>query len=364
MGRGPDRPREPSFDELEVDELEILEDRADDVPLPPPITDPVEDGSSVEPSRRPPPLPLAEDGWRGRVSPRSLVGAAPILADAEVRGLRPPGPPAEPVPVARPETQPRLPALAPDPPSDRWPGTGTVAADSGTPVAPKVAVGGARGVRAAGAALGLAVLMGLGMAFGLGRGTDPARDGDPIVEVPVAAAPARAASGPPAPAHVRPPTPASPGSPRASSIPWCAASGAGVVDGRSVAACGLIPASLGPIAMAPVPPEAEAETRSRRDRRRREAAPPPGPEPARATPSGLLREARAALSDGDPRRAHALAARSHTARPSDAAASVLVRASCQMGHRDRARSELRDVPLLERGRLRRTCRRRGVRLGL
>lgn len=79
---------------------------------------------------------------------------------------------------------------------------------------------------------------------------------------------------------------------------------------------------------------------------------------------GLLRDGEAALARGDAERAYQLAKRSRNTDPSASASRLVARAACLLGKRNEARQALRDLPLFERGAVRRGCRRSGGRIGL
>ena len=93
-----------------------------------------------------------------------------------------------------------------------------------------------------------------------------------------------------------------------------------------------------------------------------EPAPPPKPRPPSA--SELLQQAESALTRGDGAEAYRLASRSNQTRPSTEAMVVMARAACRTGDTQKAKRALKDIPLLDRGAVRRDCRHNGERIGL
>jgi hypothetical protein len=102
---------------------------------------------------------------------------------------------------------------------------------------------------------------------------------------------------------------------------------------------------------------------------------PPRPEPATAPAPhrriALALGAAAALFDGevalrlgDAKQAYRIAKRSRRTGAHEGAASLVPRSACRIGERDEAKHALRDLPLLERGAVRRDCRRSGSPIGL
>ncbi|MEX1363046.1 MAG: hypothetical protein AB1Z98_07965, partial [Nannocystaceae bacterium] len=89
-------------------------------------------------------------------------------------------------------------------------------------------------------------------------------------------------------------------------------------------------------------------------------APPPEPSAAE-----LLEQANAAYRKGQGSKAYQLALRSHKKRPTAAAAELVTVAACQMNDVDKARNALKKVALMQRGKVRGTCKsKHGVRIPL
>lgn len=80
--------------------------------------------------------------------------------------------------------------------------------------------------------------------------------------------------------------------------------------------------------------------------------------------AALLHDGEVALALGDAEQAYRLAKRSRDAGERADASSLVARSACRIGERDEAKQALRDLPLLERGAVRRDCRRSGGRIGL
>jgi hypothetical protein len=78
----------------------------------------------------------------------------------------------------------------------------------------------------------------------------------------------------------------------------------------------------------------------------------------------LLFDGEVALRLGDAKQAYRLAKRSRDSGAHTDAASLVARSACRIGERDEAKQALRDLPLLERGAVRRDCRRSGSRIGM
>jgi hypothetical protein len=103
-----------------------------------------------------------------------------------------------------------------------------------------------------------------------------------------------------------------------------------------------------------------------------EATPPPVPATERSSSrrrrplsaAALLHDGEVALVLGDAERAYQLATRSRDTDPREDASSLVARSACLIGKRDEAKQALRDLPLFERGAVRRDCRRSGARIGL
>jgi hypothetical protein len=119
----------------------------------------------------------------------------------------------------------------------------------------------------------------------------------------------------------------------------------------------------------------------KRSRRRRRAEPPPQPvadaqpEPTPAPPApkpkpkppsagALLAKAESALARGDADTAYRLASRSHAAKKSDGALALMARAACRKGDAGAAKAAVKQLPLRERGAVRKDCRKNGSRIGL
>jgi hypothetical protein len=131
-----------------------------------------------------------------------------------------------------------------------------------------------------------------------------------------------------------------------------------------------------------IEPALEPAPQPRRSRRARprshapavvqDAAPEPTPTPERsskrrsrtASAEELLHDAEVALALGDAKEAYRLARKSRATGEQADAASLVARSACRIGERDEARRALKDLPLLERGAVRRDCRRSGSRIGL
>ncbi|MCA9650859.1 MAG: hypothetical protein H6712_01340 [Myxococcales bacterium] len=75
-----------------------------------------------------------------------------------------------------------------------------------------------------------------------------------------------------------------------------------------------------------------------------------------ATAQELLAEARTAYRKGQGSKAYTLAAKSNRMSPTGEAAELMTLAACQMKNVDKARSALKAVPLLQRGKVRGTCK--------
>ena len=123
------------------------------------------------------------------------------------------------------------------------------------------------------------------------------------------------------------------------------------------------------------------QRRRRRRRRRRRAVEPepepmpepepepepvalPAPSPPPRSANELLTDAQSALKSGDADRAYRLARKSNAAERSDEALVVMTRAACRKDDKDAALGALRELPLLERSKHRRDCRKAGHRIGL
>jgi len=134
-----------------------------------------------------------------------------------------------------------------------------------------------------------------------------------------------------------------------------------------------------PLALEPPFPTDEVDTatphkrrRSSRRRRRTEpeveqSDPPPAdttPPPSKPTPepqsaAELLRRANALYAQGDAKFAFRLAQRSYKAAPTQAALTLMALSACRSGNGDAALSALRHLPLRDRAKVRRTCRKQG-----
>ena len=86
--------------------------------------------------------------------------------------------------------------------------------------------------------------------------------------------------------------------------------------------------------------------------------------PRPASAEELLFDGEVALRLGDAKQAYRLAKRSRNTGAHADASSLVARSACRIGERDEAKQALRDLPLLERGAVRRDCRRSGSRIGL
>jgi hypothetical protein len=102
-------------------------------------------------------------------------------------------------------------------------------------------------------------------------------------------------------------------------------------------------------------PEPEAEPAPR---------PTPLPKPAPPSASALLDQARAALRRGDHEAALRLARRSHASSPSEEAMTIAAQAACRAGDTESAKNAIKQLPLLQRAKVRRECRRDGSPIGL
>lgn len=129
--------------------------------------------------------------------------------------------------------------------------------------------------------------------------------------------------------------------------------------------------------LVPAKPRAPRRARPRNPAHASEAASPPPPPPRAAvertkssrtrrsdTPERMLWDGEVALALGDAEGAYRLATRGRDQGARSDAASLVARSACRIGERDEAKRALRDIPLLERGSVRRDCRRNGGRIGL
>lgn len=132
-----------------------------------------------------------------------------------------------------------------------------------------------------------------------------------------------------------------------------------------------------------IEPAIEPAPQPRRSRRARsrnhapaaaaqDAAPESAPAPRRSSTrkprpvsaEELLFDGEVALRLGDAKQAFRLAKRSRDTGAHTDAASLVARSACRIGETDEAKQALRELPLLERGAVRRDCRRSGSRIGL
>lgn len=104
-----------------------------------------------------------------------------------------------------------------------------------------------------------------------------------------------------------------------------------------------------------------------------ETSPEPTPAPRRSSSSRrarpvsadeLLFDGEVALRLGNAKQAYQLAKRGRHTGAHEDAASLVARSACRIGERNEAKQALRDLPLLERGAVRRDCRRSGSPIGL